>query len=222
MNFFRKSSHRSPLPEGNSNSKRRTTRSSGGASNGGVTSSDGKSTVYRVAIPPGTTPGSEFQVQTGSKIVRVCCPPNCKPGRLLLISVPIDPLPKAGIEQNEHRPMGRSESPNEPVERRDDGALMDTKPNGARSEKQFPVTLEEQTLTVTSPINTRSGTQDRVMPPQPQVQPPIPSTSVHSTPPTSRTAPNRSTEDVEASPLFEVLVPKGVKPGKSFKVLAGG
>jgi hypothetical protein len=227
MNIFRRSSNPNPLPEGSANSKRRPTRSSGGASNGGVTSSDGKSTVYRVAIPPGTTPGSEFQVHAGSKIVRVCCPPNSKPGQLLQISVPLDPSPKAGFEQNEHRPMGPPDSPN--AQRQEDGAYMVTIPNGVRSGQQFPVTLAGQTLMVTSPINARPGTQVRVMPPRPPMpsphaSSPSSSSSAHRTPPSSRTTPNRSAnysqssnrssdsstarDNDEPTQLFEVLVPK--------------
>ena len=234
--LFRKSSS-TESAKSNSNSKRRSKE--GGA--GGVTSSDGKSTVFRVAIPPGTLPGQEFQVFAGSKIVRVCCPPNSKPGQLLQISVPIDPTPSGGVEQNPQRSEGPPDSPN--AARQEDGAYMVTIPEGILSGQQFPVTLAGQTLIVTSPINARPGTQVRVMPPPPP--PPTHSNNTNSTtgsassstspsspqhrspnhaarPDTGNSNNNNNSKEDEPTRLFEVMVPKGVEPGKPFALLAGG
>ena len=236
MNFFRKSSSSESATSKSSaaNTKRRTSRSSSSGSNG-ITSSDGKSTVFRVAIPPGTLPGQEFQVHAGSKIVRVCCPPNSKPGQLLQISVPIDQTPNLSDEKNEQRPGGPPDSPN--AERQEDGAYMVTVPDGVRSGQQFPVTLAGQTLMVTSPINARPGTQVRVVPPPPPPPPTHGSGSnsvtngMNSSSPSS--GPNRpqnmnggrsseSNKEDEPTRLFEVMVPRGVEPGKPFALLAGG
>ena len=240
MNFFRKSSSSESATSKSSsnNNKRRTNRSSSNGSNG-VTSSDGKSTVFRVAIPPGTLPGNEFQVHAGSKIVRVCCPPNSKPGQLLQISVPIDPTPNHGVEPNEQRlHEGPPDSPN--VERQEDGAYMVTVPDGVRSGQQFPVTLAGQTLMVTSPINARPGTQVRVVPPPPPPSSSSPTngnsnhnsgsnnsspTAAQNRPQSNSTNGGRSSDsnkEDEPTRLFEVMVPNGVEPGKPFALLAGG
>jgi hypothetical protein len=225
MNFFRKSSTESATSKSSGSSKR------GG--NNGVTSSDGKSTIFRVAIPLGTLPGQEFQVYAGQKIVRVCCPPNSSPGQLLQISVPIDTTTSNGVERNEQRPAGPPDSPN--AQRQEDGAYMVTVPDGVRPGQQFPVTLAGQTLMVTSPINARPGSQVRVVPPPPPQSKPdnVPPNAAGGPPNRSRgdnqsigrssdSTVSVSSKDDEPTQLFEVMVPKGVESGKPFALLAGG
>ena len=205
--------------------------SKSGRGGAGVTSVDGKTLVFRVAIPEGTLPGQEFQVYAGNKIVRVRCPPNSSPGQSLQISVPVDP-PNGGAE-NEHRPAGPPDSPN--VQRQEDGAYMVTVPDGVRPGQQFPVTLAGQTLTVTSPPNARSGTQLRVVPPPP----PRDVTAPYAGPPRGAerrlmngnnntssslrtSSESNGSKDEDDTQLFEVMVPKGVEPGKPFALLACG
>jgi hypothetical protein len=215
--FFRKSDNTPP--------RSKSASSKGGA---GVTSVDGKTLVFRVAIPEGTQPGQEFQVYAGNKIVRVRCPPNSSPGQSLQISVPVDPNPP----ENEHRPLGPPDSPN--AHRQEDGAYMVTVPDGVRSGQQFPVTLAGQTLMVTSPPNARSGTQVRVVPPPPPRDPKgAPprgaerflnggSGTLRSSSESNHSSGMNGSKEEEETQLFEVMVPKGVEPGKPFALLAGG
>jgi hypothetical protein len=213
MRLFRKSSG----VDGSKNAKekgkkfaRHASAGSAGRGGAGVTSVDGKTTVFRVTVPAGTLPGQEFQVYAGNKIVRVRCPPGSSPGQSLQITVPIDPV-------KEDIPSGPPDSPN--AQRQEDGAYMVTVPDGVRSGQQFPVTLAGQTLMVTSPQNARPGTQVRVVPP-----PPSPDTAIKG--PQSPVQPREQRpprdDDAEPTQLFEVTVPEGVQPGKPFALLAGG
>jgi hypothetical protein len=47
-------------------------------------------TGFRVTVPENSIPGEEFQVYVGSRIVRVRCPLNWRPGQSLQITVPDD------------------------------------------------------------------------------------------------------------------------------------
>jgi len=178
-----------------------------GAGAAGAKSADGKTMVFRVTVPAGTKPGDEFQVYAGNRIVKVKCPPGCKPGQFLQITVPVDPEP-----QENH--SGPPDSPN--VEKQPDGAYMVTVPEGVRGGQQFPVTLAGQTLMVTSPPNARPGTQVRVVPPPPPDNG-YPPHEQHPNKPKEE-----EKEDSEPTQLFEVQVPPGVQPGRPFALLAGG
>lgn len=221
MRLFRKSS---TGDASKSHSKKPAERSASTGSNSassgrggaGVTSVDGKTTVFRVTVPEGTQPGQEFQVYAGNRIVRVRCPPGSSPGQSLQITVPVDPV-------KEDIPSGPPDSQN--ATRQEDGAYMVTVPDGVRSGQQFPVTLAGQTLMVTSPPNARSGTQVRVVPPPPREDassgPQGPAGQPREQRP-SRLSETSSGEDAEPTQLFEVQVPEGVKPGRPFALLAGG
>jgi hypothetical protein len=58
-------------------------------SNSNATTSNNM-TVFRVTVPENTNPGEEFQVYAGSRIVRVRCPLDSRPGQSLQITVPAD------------------------------------------------------------------------------------------------------------------------------------
>lgn len=49
-------------------------------------------TMERLAVPPGVRPGMDFLVNSGSRTIRVRCPPNVHPGQLLDITVPPEPF----------------------------------------------------------------------------------------------------------------------------------
>jgi len=51
-------------------------------------SSSGPEQVYRVTVPSGVVPGSEFAVHAGSRRVRVRCPATSRPGNTLQITLP--------------------------------------------------------------------------------------------------------------------------------------
>lgn len=52
----------------------------------------GPTQVFRVNVPPGVHPGTEFQVYAGTRVVRVRCPPDSRPGQSLQITIPPDPV----------------------------------------------------------------------------------------------------------------------------------
>ena len=63
---------------------------SNNASNSNNATTNSNMTVFRVTVPENTNPGEEFQVYAGSRIVRVRCPLDSRPGQSLQITVPAD------------------------------------------------------------------------------------------------------------------------------------
>lgn len=219
-------------------------RSSSGvkSANGpGAMSVGGGNTVFRVTVPDNVSPGDEFQVYAGTRIVRVRCPPDSRPGQSLQITVPAEPnggggapgpggaaAPPAagggpGPARNNQLPP---DSPN--VRRINDpsnrggghAAYMVTIPEGVRGGQQFPVTIQGQQLMVTCPANARPGMSVRIVPPPP------PSGTDLTRGPNGPMGQGpggmgRQPRD-EKTQLFEVEVPRGVQPGQPFALLAGG
>ena len=52
----------------------------------------GPAQVFRVTVPPGVRPGSEFTVHAGARRVRVRCPQTSRPGHSLQITLPPEPV----------------------------------------------------------------------------------------------------------------------------------
>jgi hypothetical protein len=46
--------------------------------------------TFRIIIPTHVMPDSDFQVSAGGRLVRVHCPPNCKPGESMQITIPVE------------------------------------------------------------------------------------------------------------------------------------
>ena len=163
--------------------------------------------VFRVLIPENVNPGEEFQVYAGSRIVRVRCPSDTRPGQWLSITVPVDnnPTPQNKLEDSPNVRRINDPNPGAPA------AYMVTIPFDVHGGQQFPVTIQGQQLMVTCPQNARPGMSVRVVPPPP-------------TDPTKRTPPqpNAPKPKDESTQLFEVEVPRGVQPGQPFALMAGG
>ena len=185
----------------------------------GAMSVGGGFTVFRVTVPDTVSPGEDFQVHAGSRIVRVRCPPDSRPGQSLQISVPIDPAgpSSTGAARN---PAIPPDSPN--VRRIDDAnnrggpaAYMVTIPEGVRGGQQFPVVIQGMQLMVTCPPNARPGMSVRIVPP-----PPAEGTDL-TRGPTGPRPESRPAKD-ETTQMFEVEVPPGVQPGQPFTICAGG
>uniref|UniRef100_A0A7S4II14 HECT-type E3 ubiquitin transferase n=1 Tax=Odontella aurita TaxID=265563 RepID=A0A7S4II14_9STRA len=200
---------------------------------------DSQSTaVFRVTVPDNVSPGEEFQVYAGNRIVRVRCPVDSRPGQSLQITVPVDPNetnansngpggvaaaqgPGAGVPGGDLPP----DSPN--VQRLEgqagpDGrpAYMVTIPHGVRGGQQFPVTIAGQQLMVTCPPNARPGMSVRIVPPAP---PPGVQQGSSLDRGSGGPAPRRRiNKPPDGTQMFEVVVPKGVAPGQPFALLAGG
>jgi hypothetical protein len=209
----------------------------GGASAPGAQNVAGGTTVFRVTVPENVRPGEEFQVYAGSRIVRVKCPPDSKPGQSLQITVPVDPSGSGGGSSTSlgGAGAGGAAKPNLPpdssnVRKINDpnstgpAAFMVTIPDGIRGGTQFPVTIQGQQLMVTCPPNARPGMSVRIVPPPPPTD--VNREPSHDAPagggPNNNNKPPPSKDDKDATQLFEVQVPKGVKPGAPFALLAGG
>jgi hypothetical protein len=204
----------------NSNDNQTQTSPSGDDSSAGSGSASGdRTTVFRVTVPDNYTPGDEFQVYVGSRIVRVRCPPNSRPGQSVQISVPLDLMADPDANPSSSGPDPRSPSlpPDSPnVERIEDpnnrggpSAYMVTIPEGVRGGQQFPVVVQGMELMVDCPPNALPGMSVRIVPPPP---PPAEGTS-----PRPESPPAKDDE----TQTFEVEVPPGVEPGQPFSLLAG-
>jgi len=185
-------------------------------------------TVFRVPIPDNVEPGQEFQVYAGERIVRVKCPPGSQPGQFLQITVPPETAPGSQSinEPKEGRPNSEDssfppDSPNvAPAEDNGSGppAFKVTIPEGIRGGQQFPVTIRGQQLMVTCPLHAGPGQKVRIVPPPP------PDTPSHhrSTSTGTNNSGTAASKDDEETQMFQVQVPPGVQPGKSFALLAAG
>ena len=176
----------------------------------GAQSVGANTSVFRVQVPDNVKPGDEFQVYAGSRIVRVRCPPGSAPGQSLSITVPIDQTPAQSMPPDSPnvRPINDPNNTNGPR------AYMVTIPPNILGGQQFPVTIQGQQLMVTCPLNARPGMSVRVVPPPPPTD--ITSGSNGVRPQQPRPKKDENTQ------LFEVEVPRGVRPGQPFALLAGG
>jgi len=184
--------------------------------------------TFRVPVPGNVKPGEEFQVFAGGRIVRVRCPLDSKPGQSLQISVPVDQSGEGGANNNgvggpkvpELPPDSDNVTkiPNQELGPGEQPAYMVRIPEGIRGGQAFPVTINGQQLTVTCPNMARPGMSVRIVPPPP---PENGATSLDRPrqAPTRIQNPNKGKDKTQ---MFEVVVPKGVKPGQPFALLAGG
>ena len=191
----------------------------------GATSVSGGTTLFRITVPANVSPGEEFEVYAASRLVRVICPPDSRPGQSLHITIPVDPSGNGSAHGPPRNPAIPPDSPN--VRRIDDpntrgGAVAYnvTIPQGIRSGQQFPVIIQGQQLIVTCPPKAQPGMSVRIVPPPPTV-----GTDLTRGPGGPHGAghfqDHRPPRD-DTSQLFEVNVPNGVQPGQPFSLLAGG
>ncbi|OEU08352.1 hypothetical protein FRACYDRAFT_148501, partial [Fragilariopsis cylindrus CCMP1102] len=214
-------------------------------SNSNNATTNNNMTVFRVTVPENTNPGEEFQVYAGSRIVRVRCPLDSRPGQSLQITVPADNTngnSNGNSNGNrQHDTTGRTPGRNNSnVSNNTNGtnksnppAYMVSVPDGVEMGAQFPVTIRGQQLMVTCPPNARPGMSVRI---QRQQQIPPPTTDLRQNVSTfggtssefasqqqqkqrQRLPPKQEKEKTQ---LFEVEVPRGVQPGAPFALLAGG
>lgn len=176
--------------------------------------SSGPSQVYRVTVPQGVRPGSEFTVHAGPRRVRVRCPVTSRPGQSLQITLPPEPethhlqlrmAPLTAVDV----PGGGAVAMTHEVQKVNEQAqasggtaqsfLVSIPPN-IHPGMQFTVNVSGQRFMVTCPASAGPGMKVRIVPP---------------------TLP----EEPEAAPktqIFEVAVPHGVQPGQPFALVANG
>ena len=181
----------------------------------GVTrTSSGPAQVFRVIVPAGVQPGSEFSVHAGSRRVRVRCPPTSRPGQSLQITLPPEPvtqstlLKAATLTAPPDQGPGGGYAQMSPDVAQVNRAAVDsggtaqtflvTIPPNVYPGMQFNVTAEGQRFMVTCPPNAGPNMKVRIVPPtQPEEPLAAPKTQV-----------------------FEVVVPPGVNPGQPFTLMA--
>lgn len=179
-------------------------------------STTGPSQVYRVTVPPGVRPGSEFTVHAGARRVRVRCPPNSRPGHSLQITLPPEPvthnqlLKIAPLTCTEEDTAGGGAVHMTPEVKKVNQAALEsggvaqtflvTIPPNIYPGMQFTVNVEGQRFMVTCPSNAGPNMKVRIVPPaQPEEPMAAPKTQV-----------------------FEVIVPAGVRPNQPFTLMANG
>eukprot|EP00978_Attheya_sp_CCMP212_P026041 scaffold84933_cov50-Attheya_sp.AAC.1 len=122
------------------------TRSSSLNSGGGADNN----VVFRVNVPENVSPGEEFSVYAGNRIVRVRCPPDSRPGQSLQITVPAEQS-RGGTGPGGSNGPPPPDSPNvtrinDPSAAAGQAAYMVAIPDGMRGGQQFPVSINGQQL----------------------------------------------------------------------------
>ena len=175
----------------------------------------GPAQVYRVTVPPGVRPGSEFTVHAGARRVRVRCPPTSKPGHSLQITLPPEPenhhhlLKMAPLTSATGEVGGGSVAMSPEVQRVNQAAtdsggtaqtFLVTVPPNVYPGDQFTVNVNGQRFAVTCPSNAGPNMNVRIVPPTQPEEP--------------MAAPKNQ--------VFEVAVPAGVLPNQPFTLMANG
>ena len=111
----------------------------------GAQSMGSNTATYRVLIPPRIQPGDEFQVTAGTRVVRVRCPPNCKGGQTIQITVPV----------GSNSASNNGESGN--------GFIPVTIPEGVRPGQTFTIRVHGRDITVNCPPQARPGQVMNIM-----------------------------------------------------------
>lgn len=179
--------------------------------------------------------------------MRVKCPADSRPGQSLQITVPVDPNDERGKDGGKGGSGGGAAGggggglpdvlrdsdnvtkiPNQTLAPGEQPAYMVRIPEGVRGGTQFPVTINGQQLMVTCPNMARPGMSVRIVPPPPPDNANggagggsggQSATNLMNRPPGRIANPNKQNDKTQ---MFEVVVPKGVKPGQPFALLAGG
>jgi len=173
----------------------------------GVNSIPGAGNVFRVTIPFNVTPGSDFQVFAGDRLVRVRCPPHSTPGQILQITLPSTPNGANGGNSNS---SGAGNSPGvEPVP---NGGYTVPIPGGVQGGQQFSVTINGRQLMVSCPTNGREGMRVQI----------FPGIDIAGNPQNPRRERPRPPPTPNNMQMFEVVVPNGVTGGQPFALMAAG
>jgi hypothetical protein len=176
----------------------------------------GPAQVYRVTVPPGVRPGSEFTVHAGPRRVRVRCPPTSRPGHSLQITLPPEPVTHHQLLKI--APLtsaingitgGGAVAMTSEVQRVNQAAtesggtaqtFLVTIPPHIYPGMQFTVNVNGQRFMVTCPSNAGPNMKVRIVPPTQREEP--------------MAAPKTQ--------VFEVTVPAGVRPNQPFTLMANG
>ena len=180
-----------------------------------IRTTTGPAQVYRVTVPAGVLPGSDFTVHAGPRRVRVRCPETSQPGHSLQITLPPEsvtsfvPLRSAPLTD----PMGAGGG----------GAVAMSKDVSRVNEQAKESGGSAQTYLVTIPPNTYPGMQFEVNAGGQRFRVSCPESAgpgmrVRIVPPVQRDTP----EAIPKNQVFEVAVPPGVQSGQPFALMANG
>jgi len=179
--------------------------------------STGPAQVFRVTVPAGVRPNQEFSVHAGTRRVRVRCPPASRPGQIVQITLPPEPITNSTLLRM--APLTASSSDNTQISggyvamntdvisinraASESGGtaqtFLVTIPPDIHPGMTFTTAVEGQRFQVTCPPNASPGMTVRIVPPS---QP--------------------STEAAPVTQEFEVVVPPGVRPHQPFTLMANG
>lgn len=175
----------------------------------------GPAQVYRVTVPAGVSPGSEFTVHAGPRRVRVRCPNTSRPGQSLQITLPPEPvthntpLRMAPLTAALGHGGGGAVQMSQDVRNVNKAAsdsggtaqtFLVTIPPNIYPGMQFTVDVGGQRFVVTCPPNAGPDMKVRIVPPTQREEP--------------MAAPKTQ--------VFEVAVPPGVGPNEPFALVANG
>lgn len=214
-------------------------------------SSGSRPQIYRVTVPHGVIPGNEFTAQAGNRRVRVVCPVSSSAGELLQITLPPEsvtsrrylvaaPLTRTFMNANGNAGSDNGESDEEDhLLRGNDsngtgGAVemlpeiiavnraatsnkgtnrtyVVTVPDNINPGDKFRAMVNGQQFIVTCPANVGPGMKVRIV---------ATTGGIHSS---SNKAKENNQEAVAAPKLqiFQVVVPKGVRPNQPFTTVLG-
>jgi len=178
--------------------------------------STGPAQVFRVTVPAGVRPNQEFSVHAGTRRVRVRCPPASRPGQIVQITLPPEPITSSTFlriapltaSKVEQEISGGIVAMNPDVQSINRAAtesggtaqtFLVTIPPNIHPGMTFTTSVEGQRFQVTCPPNASPGMTVRIVPPS---QP--------------------STEAAPVTQEFEVVVPPGVRPHQPFTLMANG
>jgi hypothetical protein len=175
----------------------------------------GPAQIYRVTVPEGVLPGSEFTVHAGPRRVRVRCPETSRPGQSLQITLP--------PEFVSNYLLLRAAPLTDPSGSGGGGAVPMSKDVLRVNEQAKESGGSAQTYLVTIPPNIYPGMQftvnvagQRFMVSCPESA--GPNMRVRIVPPVQRETP----EAAPKTQVFEVAVPQGVQSGQPFALIANG
>lgn len=178
----------------------------------------GPSQVYRVTVPQGVRPGSEFTVHAGPRRVRVRCPVTSQSGQSLQITLPPEPethhlalrmAPLTLSDFSDRQASGGAVPMTQEVRKVNEQAqasggtaqsFLVTIPPNIYPGMQFTVNVNGQRFMVTCPATAGPNMRVRIVPPPLASEP----------------------EAAPKTQVFEVAVPPGVRPGQPFALVANG
>ena len=191
----------------------------GGGRNGA--NNNNNMTVFRVMVPDNIAPGEEFQVYAGSRIVRVRCPKDSKPGQSLQITVPAD---NSSNNNNDNS----NNSNNNNNGNRGGGSMHGHFNNNQNSSTEGPRRLNSADPSSSHSTNSSLSMEHQQQQQSSSIPPALRSNhSVGSTGSNASSAASENSPGVKRipdsdPPAYMVSIPEGIETGKQFPITIRG